>query len=395
MKIVVTNAKNRIAYNVLRSLSAKGLEVYCADFVPRAMSFYSKYSAGHFIYPSPFRDQEQFVECLIAKIKQLKIDVLIPVFEELFLIAKHKEEISKHVRMAIPDYSQILVAHNKDQWEPIAGQLKIPVPKTFTIEKYISDPKLIEDLSFPFLIKPKQGGGGWGIKQINSASEFREILLKGIYQNLPLGRFFIQEKIEGDVFCVAMVYCRGSLKGQVTYKQVREYPAFGGQATCRISCAKKDAEAYFQRFLEHLDWHGVCQADFVVDRATNIPFLIDINPRFWGSLAQGIASGVDFPYLIYQIALNGDVKPVEGFREGVVTRWLGGELRGFYQHYLRAKKKWPFSHDFFFPENSAALLDDFSFRDPFPFLAWGLDSLYRVVKFKGLRPHESLEGTWS
>ena len=81
MKILVTNAKNRIAYNVVKSLAAKGHHVYCADFVPRAMSNYSRYTKGHFLYPSPFSRQEEFVECLLAKIQELKIDVLIPNFD--------------------------------------------------------------------------------------------------------------------------------------------------------------------------------------------------------------------------------------------------------------------------------------------------------------------------
>lgn len=394
MRVLVTNAKNRIAYNVVRSLALKGVEVYCADFVTRAMSYYSKYSSGHFVYPSPFRYQEQFVECLIEKIKELKIDVLIPVNEELFLVAKFKNEISKHVKMALPDYSQILTAHNKDHWEPIATRLQIPVPNTFAIEPFVADQALITALPFPVLIKPKQGGGGWGIKRVASAAEFKDFLAGGCHEGQPWERFLVQELIEGDTLCVAMVFSRGQLRGKVTYRQIREYPAFGGQATCRISVSNPTAERYFEGLLEHLAWHGVCQADFVVDRKTQIPYLIDINPRFWGSLVQGVASGVDFANLVYQIALNGDVSPVAGFQEGIVTRWLGGELRGFFQHYTRATAKTSFVRQFLFPSEPTALCDDFCFKDPVPFLVWGLDSCCRVAKHGTLQPHESLTGVW-
>jgi len=394
MRVLVTNAKNRIAYNIVRSLAARDVEVYCADFVPRAMSYYSRYSSGHFIYPSPFSNQEQFVECLIAKIKELKIDVLIPVNEELFLVAKFKDEIAKHVKMAVPEYSQILTAHNKDKWEPIASQLQIPVPKTFAIDRFLSDPGLIAELPFPVLIKPKQGGGGWGIRRIDSVSEFKDFISAGSHEGQPWERFMVQELIEGDTLCVAMVFSRGELRGKVAYRQIREYPKFGGQATCRISVSNPNAESHFQRLLKYLGWHGVCQADFIVNKETQIPYLIDINPRFWGSLAQAIASGVDFPGLVYQIALKGDVVPVVDFKEGVITRWLGGELRGFFQHYSHARDKIPFLRQFLFPGEPTVLFDDFSLKDPTPFFAWGLDSLYRVIKYRTLQPHESLEGVW-
>jgi len=199
--------------------------------------------------------------------------------------------------------------------------------------------------------------------------------------------------VEGETICVAMVFCRGQLRGKVAYQQIREYPAFGGQATCRISISNKTAEDNFQKLMEHLKWHGVCQADFVVDKITNTPHLIDINPRFWGSLAQSIASGVGFPNLIYQMALNGDVDTVDGFKEGVVTRWLGGELRGFVQHYSYAEKKMSFLRDFFF-SGSTKLYDDFSFNDPVPFFAWCTDSLYRLAKYRKAKSHESLAGVW-
>ena len=394
MRVLVTNAKNRIAFNIVRSLAAKDVEVFCADFVPRSMSFYSKYASGHFVYPSPFNEQEKFIECLVMKIKELKIDVLIPVFEELFLVAKHKEVLSKHVKMAIPDYSKILTAHNKDQWEPVASQLGIPVPQNFAIERYVANPELAGELPFPVLIKPKQGGGGWGIKRVNSITEFREYLATGAFDNLPWERFLVQQMIEGDTLCVAMVFCRGQLRGKVAYRQIREYPVFGGQATCRISVSHREAEDNLQKLLEHLAWHGICQADFIVDKVTGLPYLVDINPRFWGSLVQGIASGVDFPHMIYKIALDGDVKAANGFSEGVVTRWLGGELRGFSQHFSHAENKFSFLRDFVFPEKTAAMFDDFSLSDPLPFLVWCADSLYRVVKYRNLKPHESLAGIW-
>jgi predicted ATP-grasp superfamily ATP-dependent carboligase len=191
-----------------------------------------------------------------------------------------------------------------------------------------------------------------------------------------------------------MLFSHGQLRGKVAYRQLREYPVFGGQATCRISVSNKTAENSLQKLLEHFVWHGVCQADFVVDMKTKIPYLIDINPRFWGSLAQGIAAGVDFPNLIYQIAINGDVTPVTEFQEGVMTRWVGGELRGFFQHFVRAKGKISFMHQFFWPGETTVLCDDFSLKDPAPFIVWGLDALFRIAKYRKYYSGEYLSGVW-
>src|ERR1700741_67470 len=101
---------------VVRSLGEKGVAIYAADFVPRSMCFASRYVRGHFIYPSPFRDPGGFIDCLLTEIERVKAKVLIPVFEETFLVSKHMEQLSPHVALALPTYEQILTAHNKDTW---------------------------------------------------------------------------------------------------------------------------------------------------------------------------------------------------------------------------------------------------------------------------------------
>lgn len=396
MSALVTNAQNRIAYNVVRSLGRKGIALYTADFVPRAMSFASRYSKGHFVYPSPFRDPEGFVQRLIEEIQRLRIDVLIPVFEETFLVAKHAARFSACVSMVLPDYEQILIAHNKDRWSPIACQLDIPVPRSYSTEQLRTGAVRAQDLRYPVLVKPKQGGGAWGIQHIASSAALEMLLSCDNCNGLPWNRFFVQEKISGDTHCVAMLLNKGKLRAKVAYQQLRDYPVTGGQATMRVSLRSDKAEAYLQHLLESLNWHGVCQADFVMDKDTQVPYLIDLNPRLWGSLAQASASGVDFPSLIYQLAREGDVAPVTEFRTGVVTRWIGGELGAFFPHLKRSPARSRFVREFFFPPTPATLYDDFSMDDPLPIFAWLIDALVKAVKFRSLKAvsHDSLEGIW-
>ena len=394
--VIVTNARNRIAYNIIKSLGQKGIPVYSADSIARAMSFSSRYSKGHFLYPSPFTDQQGFIDCLIENIIKLKAEVLMPVFEETFLIAKHKDHLSRYVNIVLPTYDQILTAHNKDKWEPIARSLNIPVPRTVAIDDIQNQNTDVRSLSYPVFIKPKQGGGAWAIKQIDSPQELRIFLNQPLYLDRPWSRFFIQEKIIGETMCVAMLFCKGEYKAKVAYRQIRNYPVSGGQATLRISISNKDAEINFQRLLEKFNWHGVCQADFVVDDRTGIPYLIDINPRFWGSLVQGIACGVDFPYIVYRMAIEGDIESISAFKIGVTTRWLGGDLMTFFPLLRSAEKRLAFIKQFVAPNSGRVTYDDFSLKDPLPFFSWMLDGVIRMVHDHSLSPspHDSLAGIW-
>ena len=58
------------------------------------------------------------------------------------------------------------------------------------------------------------------------------------------------------------------------------------------------------------------------------PKLIEVNPRFWGSLQAAIVAGVDFPYLLYRLVIEGDIKPKLRYRIGCkCSNLLFGELQ--------------------------------------------------------------------
>jgi len=47
--------------------------------------------------------------------------------------------------------------------------------------------------------------------------------------------------------------------------------------------------------------------------AADAPYLIEVNPRFWGGLIQAIESGWDYPWHLYRLAAEGHIeKPAEG-----------------------------------------------------------------------------------
>jgi predicted ATP-grasp superfamily ATP-dependent carboligase len=71
-----------------------------------------------------------------------------------------------------------------------------------------------------------------------------------------------------------------------------------------------------------MKWRGVAMVEFRIDPRDNTPKLMEVNPRFWGSLHLSILSGVDFPHMLYKLEKEGDVSPVMDYRAGVKCRWL-------------------------------------------------------------------------
>ena len=83
---------------------------------------------------------------------------------------------------------------------------------------------------------------------------------------------------------------------------------------------------YSVRLLKALKWHGVAMVEYKYDDNDNLPKVMEINARFWGSLQLAIDAGVDFPYMLYRLIDEGDVEKQFGYRTGVKTRWFLGDV---------------------------------------------------------------------
>jgi predicted ATP-grasp superfamily ATP-dependent carboligase len=79
--------------------------------------------------------------------------------------------------------------------------------------------------------------------------------------------------------------------------------------------------------------------EFKHDARDGVSKLLEINGRFWGSLQLAIDAGVDFPYLLYRLAVEGDVAPTRGYEVGTRLRWWLGDLDSLALQ-LRGRRGW-------------------------------------------------------
>jgi predicted ATP-grasp superfamily ATP-dependent carboligase len=385
MSVLITSAKNRIAYAAIRSLAKQKIKVITADYYPWSMSFYSRYSSGHFVYPSPYSEPDKFIETLIKKIRELQCDVLMPMYDETYLIAKYRDVLSTYTQVPVPDYQSILTVHQKDKLMERASRLNISIPKTQVIDKLSNPEQVLDELNFPVVVKPNKGGGAWGVLHIPSKDQFMA-MFKNHLQSCDAEKYLVQEKVNGRLYCIAMLFDHGRLKASCTYKQLREFPITGGTATLRESVRFPPIETALFQLLSSLQWHGICQADFIVNEFSEEHYLLDVNPRFWGSLWQTIYSGVDFPYLLYRIACRQEIDPVFDYKLGVKTRWIWGDFRALIEQIRFAQHKLEAVSNFvrFWDRNTS--YDDFCLYDPLPFFIAPIFTLHGIISQHTLNP---------
>ena len=367
MSVIITHARDRSALVATQSLGKKGIKVVTADSVYPSTSFFSRYSTSYFVYPSEKLTPELFINSIRDYVHKNNINVLMPMDEETLLISKYKGVFDANVHVPVSNFEIITKANNKRYLMSFADEIGIKIPQTWIIEDISELRQVSKKVEFPAVIKLVEGVGSKGLRYVYSEGElitkYEKVIQKfGINPSkYPL----IQEYIPGGGYGVSMLFNQGDPRAIFTHKRIREYPITGGPSTSRISVRHPKMEKYATKLLEELEWHGVAMVEFKLDNRTKEPVLMEINPRFWGSLYQAICAGVDFPYLLYTMAMEGDVQPVLTYKTGVRTRWMLGDLRALVD-YLRTDKRMEILKDFL--KFNGQYYDDVSFDDPIPTL---------------------------
>ena len=73
--------------------------------------------------------------------------------------------------------------------------------------------------------------------------------------------------------------------------------------------------------LDKLEWHGVAMVEFRYDTGDNDYKLVEINPKFWGSLDLALSAGVDFPYYLCQMAQGQTIEYSEDYNRKIRFHW--------------------------------------------------------------------------
>jgi len=329
---LITDAQMRSSLAVIRSLGKRGIDVTAAEETAFATGFFSKYCKNKFVYPSPKKREAAFTDCLIKQLQRKRYDVLIPVADAcLSPIVNNESEISKYTKIALPQKAIFNKAYDKGNTIKIARDCNVPCPDTLFIDSVDDIYRVQDRLCYPVVLKPRIGSGRRGVAICNSLDE-----IVSFYKTHTLyGPFLLQEYIPngGELGVYLLLNFKSELRALSVQKRLRTYPIAGGPSTFRETIKNEKSEKAIelaQKLLRAMGWFGVAMVEFRIDQRDGGLRLMEVNPRFWGSLQLSILAGVDFPHLLYSLIVNGDVPPSLDYSEGIKCRWiLPGEILWF------------------------------------------------------------------
>ena len=169
-------------------------------------------------------------------------------------------------------------------------------------------------IDFPAVVKPSVKhtiAASHSARRVDSMADLETLGVEG-----PV---LVQPYITDSLRAVCGVMWKGRIAAAVHQRYMRTWPDDCGTA-CAATTVAPDMilEERLSRLLEGHD--GIFQAQFAGN------YLLDLNPRVYGSLPLAVAAGANFPAILCDLVRGRDVDVVRG-REGVFYRWIEGDIR--------------------------------------------------------------------
>jgi len=332
MRILVTDGNLRSTLAAVRSLGNCGAEVIVGEKSSASLAGASRYCHGKLQYPDPIANPCEFKAFILAQAGNREFDVLLPVSDITSqLIAQIREQLPKAIIMLSPRCQQLLQAIDKRRTLLSALEVNVPIPETHMLCEDDCLEEIAGQLSYPVVIKPRFSwlyrDGNWANGMVEFAYSPEELNKKynRIHATNPYP--LVQRRLEGEGKGVFLLVWNGELKAAFAHRRLREKPPWGGVSTYCESIPLDDTlVSGALSLLRHMNWNGVAMVEFKVDRADRIAKLMEVNGRLWGSLQLAVDAGVNFPALLYRLALGEDVSPQLGYKFGVRSRWFWGDF---------------------------------------------------------------------
>ena len=174
-----------------------------------------------------------------------------------------------------------------------------------------------DDTTFPIVIKPREKIGlDGGIDEATRVDGGKALAALAPSITRPI---VVQPFVDAPLRAIAGVFWQGGFVAIVHQRTSRTWPL-----ECGVSSAATTVEpdVHKEESLRTLlnGYDGIFQAQFLGD------YLIDLNPRVYGSMPLAVASGVNLPGILGDCIL-GHAPDLVRAHPGVRYRWVEGDVR--------------------------------------------------------------------
>lgn len=311
---------------IARSLGRRGVEVHAApsDFSSPALK--SRYiAAAHRLPPYPL-DPKAWEAALARLIADYGFRKVVPTSDSgLFMLRHHAEALGRD-RIGVASEAALEIFSDKANTRALAEKHGVTVARGRLLGSREIAGNLAEALGLPLVLKPRASYalGDIATKRsariVRDAAELDRQLRSGAWDGCVAESFF-----PGVGIGLSVLASEGRILFAYQHRRLHESSETGA-STKRVSePADPGLLAAVQPLAAEVRLDGVAMFEFRVDRRSGRHVLLEVNPRFWGSLPLAVAAGADFPALWWDLALH-DRGGRGAYEAGVLKADLTGEF---------------------------------------------------------------------
>ena len=287
-RVLVTGTGGPSGVAVMRALAGASVDLYATDIDPYAAGLYLVAEDRRGLIPPG--DSDHFAEFVGAYCERHGIDVLIPTVDsELLPLAIRREALAAagtQLVLATADTLRTCL----DKWvlhQRCDGWVRVP-------ESVVADESFdAAGRTLPVIVKPRVGSGSRGIRLIERLADLERIERDGsllVQEHLPGPEYSLDVLARGDGRVVAVVP-RERLKVD------------SGIAVTGRTVHDERLDAIARQVAERIGLTSVANVQVKGD-VDGVPALLEVNPRFPGTMPLTVASGVNMPALCVDEALG-------------------------------------------------------------------------------------------
>ncbi len=294
--------------SIIRSLGKRGIYVVGVTHDKTEFGLFSRYLKETAICPHP-EDKEAFADFLLKRVDTWSNSLLLETTDHYMLaLSRHKVELSEHYRMIAPDPEIASVFIEKDKTYALADSVNVPHPNFFKPKNQEEFNMIADQILLPVMIKPVISHEFGQIFNMNlficeTFDEFRNNFQRTLEASQPV---IITEIIPGTDYGTmekVMLYIntKGDISAEFFNIKLRQSPPmFGRMRVGKSTSVNQEVLDLTRRLLGKINFRGYASVEFKRDYRDNKLKLMEVNIRQPLGSHLPIASGVDFPWIIYQ-----------------------------------------------------------------------------------------------
>jgi predicted ATP-grasp superfamily ATP-dependent carboligase len=289
---------------------------------------WSRACSGGVILPDlRFSSASDWVARLEGHLAANDYDLLLPGTDEsLYLLARFRAELERHVQVGVPDIGVVERALDKARLASEGTNVGLPAPEGILCNALDEALAAARELRYPVMVKGAcaislQDGKvrRFPSRRVSDDDELR-------LAHEQVGACIVQAVEAGSLVSFGGVMSDEGLLGTVISRYRRTWPPGAGSVSFSQTIEPPgDLVERVSELLDRIGWRGLFELE-LIDVGGGVIKAIDLNPRPYGSLALAEASGAPLASIWCAALLGEQVAPATS-RAGVSYRWEDGDIR--------------------------------------------------------------------